>query len=93
MLVIEVERISISEVLILFSGLSLASIALLAEGEVDVVAVETEPVAFAGLVVGFGLLGGGLAIFDRGGVVELHKGIWLWEVGYEIYFKILIYLY
>ncbi len=55
MLVVEVERIRILKFLVLFSGLSLASIALLAEGKVDVVAVETQPVALPGLVVGFGL--------------------------------------
>jgi hypothetical protein len=51
MLVVEVERISILKFLVLFSGLSLTSIALLAEGKVDVVAVETQPVTLPGLVV------------------------------------------
>jgi hypothetical protein len=51
MLVVEVERIGILKFLVLFSGLSLTSIALLAEGKVDVVAVETQPVTLPGLVV------------------------------------------
>ena len=75
-LVIEVKSVGILEFLVLLSGLGLTSIALLAEGKVDVVAVETYPVAFAGLVLGFGRFGSGLAIFDGSGVIELHGGWW-----------------
>ena len=74
MLVVKVECISILKVLVLFSGLSLASITFLPEWEIDVVAIETHPVSFTCLVLGFGDLWGGLAIFYGGGVIILHEG-------------------
>lgn len=55
--------------LILVSSLGFAAVALFAEGEVEVVAVEAEPVSFAGLGVALGETD---EIFLDGGQVGLH---------------------
>lgn len=53
-LIIEVKSIGILDIFVLFSGLGFASIAFFPEGEVEVVAVEADPVALACLIVRFG---------------------------------------
>jgi hypothetical protein len=56
----------------LLTSLDFAAIALLAEGEVKVVAVEADPVPFSRLGCGFGLFGEARGLVLDGGKVGLH---------------------
>ena len=50
--------------LILLSGLCFAAIALLAEGEVEIIAVKADPISLSRLRGGFVILIGGVAVLD-----------------------------
>lgn len=80
LLIVEIKCICILKVLILFSGLSFASITFFSEWEVEIVAVETDPISFTSLVVRFARFWCVLAFLNWGWVWGLHDGIWMCKV-------------
>ena len=65
--VVVVIIICVEELLVVLARLHFTTIAFLAEGEVEVVAVETDPVAFP-LLAGSGV-GLGVVVLERGAVL------------------------
>lgn len=91
LLVVVIKGVCILEILILFSGLSFAAIALFPEGEVEIVAVKANPVSLSCLIVGLAhlIVWTLLRVLHRCGVVVFH--LWsLWNN--RVYWMLLLYI-